>query len=118
MRCVCGLALVFVACSAPPPSGPDAATFVCEVTAPTSCPSPAPAYADVQPIFREHCVPCHGGVSGGPWPLTDYVHVYDWKDDIRGDLVQCSMPPYDGGTPMPPAQRDAILVWLRCGAPR
>lgn len=119
--------LVAAACSEPPPSEPpDAGTpdagkvGLCELTAPTECPTPAPVYGDVSPIFERRCVWCHYGREGGPWPLTDYGHVADWKDDIRSDVLTCNMPPpdADGGEVMTDEERLAILTWIRCGMPR
>ncbi|WP_224244574.1 c-type cytochrome [Hyalangium gracile] len=87
------------------------------MTAPTSCPEPAPRYADVAPIFQQRCVVCHNG-SGGPWPLDDYGHVSDWQDSIRDYVRECIMPPSDSGVTMTVEERVAILTWLRCGLPR
>src|SRR5690349_12740614 len=47
------------------------------VPAHTACPSPAPRYPDVTPIFDRRCVVCHSGSPGGPWSLADYGHVAD-----------------------------------------
>ncbi|HVY38604.1 MAG TPA: hypothetical protein VHM31_11735 [Polyangia bacterium] len=92
--------------------------LICSVTAPTSCPDPAPRYADVAPIISQRCaMPCHSGVPNGPWPLTDYEHVADWADTVRADLLDCSMPPADGGVPITADDRTAVLTWIRCGAP-
>jgi hypothetical protein len=94
----------------------DAEALVCSVDAPTSCPDPAPRYADVAPIIDQRCVqPCHSGLPEGPWPLTDYQHVADWADVVRTDLILCVMPPADGGTSISDEERGAILTWIRCG---
>jgi hypothetical protein len=88
------------------------------VTAPTACPAPEPRFADVQPIIHDHCAtPCHNGAPGGPWPLDAYQDVKDWEDLIRSDLLDCTMPPADGGVPLSDADRAAILGWIRCGSP-
>ncbi|MFT3837905.1 MAG: hypothetical protein QM723_13015 [Myxococcaceae bacterium] len=89
----------------------------CEVVAPTSCPSPAPTYADVQPVFTSVCVTCHNWSNQGQWPLDSYEHVADWADQIRGDLLTCAMPPADGGVVLAPTDRDKVLLWIRCGTP-
>lgn len=102
-----------------PDGGPgDDPTPSCSVPAPTSCPSPAPRYADVAPIFESRCVRCHAGEPGGPWSLADYGHVSDWQDTIRVSMRDCSMPPPDAGVPMTVEERVAILTWIRCGLPR
>lgn len=89
----------------------------CMVQAPTSCPSPAPTYEDVTPIFEARCIICHSGAIDGPWPLTAYEHVADWQDAIRAELLDCSMPPPDAGVPITKDERLAILNWIRCGLP-
>lgn len=87
----------------------------CDVVAPTSCPNPAPTYADVEPIFRERCVGCHAGMPGGPWALTSYSHVSAWVGEIRGAMRTCAMPPPDSGMQMPAEEREEILFWIFCG---
>lgn len=89
----------------------------CSVTAPTACPDPAPRYADVAPVLQAKCVTCHSGVAGGPWPLTDYEHVADWQNEIRAELLDCSMPPADAGAPITKEESTLLLNWVRCGAP-
>jgi len=97
----------------------NAAPPLCSVSAPTSCPSPAPRFADVRPIIQQTCAgPCHSGTDpAGPWPLTDYEHVADWADVVRADLLDCSMPPADAGVTLSAENRLFILNWLRCGYP-
>jgi hypothetical protein len=89
----------------------------CNVEAPTSCPEPAPTYADVAPIFQRNCVTCHSGSSGGPWPLTDYTHVSSWGEVIRAELLSCSMPPPDSGCVLAAASSELVLQWIRCNMP-
>lgn len=89
----------------------------CEVTAPTSCPDPPLRYDAVAPIFMQHCAVCHNGTDGR-WPLTTYQHVADWWAEIRGQLLNCTMPPPTSGVVLPRAERERILAWIRCGFPR
>lgn len=89
----------------------------CSATAPTACPDPAPRYADVAPVLQAKCVTCHSGVAGGPWPLTNYEHVADWQNEIRAELLDCSMPPADAGAPITKEESTLLLNWVRCGAP-
>lgn len=89
----------------------------CRVTAPTSCNEPELMYADIEPLIEKHCVNCHYGERGGPWPLLTYQHVADWYDIIRGSLLNCTMPPPEDGLTMPIEERMKILEWLRCGYP-
>jgi uncharacterized membrane protein len=112
------LALASVtACSSSEPSNEHAAQAVCAPTAPTECPEPAPHYPDVAPIFERRCASCHTGVKDAPWPLDNYDHVADWALVIRDELLQCLMPPSDSGVAMTPEERQAVLVWVRCGHP-
>lgn len=91
---------------------------VCAVMAPTECPAPAPRYRDVATIVEQRCAtPCHSGVPDGPWPLIDYEHVADWADVVRASLLDCSMPPADGGVSITTNERLTILAWIRCGFP-
>ncbi|MET0284606.1 MAG: hypothetical protein ABW352_09060 [Polyangiales bacterium] len=92
--------------------------FVCDVVAPTSCPDPAPKFADVQPIFVNQCGACHGQDWTGEWPLNSYSHIADWQDEIRADVTSCRMPPPESGVKIPLADRMKILHWIRCGLPR
>jgi len=115
------LAFALAACgSAEPNNGQSAQSqYECAPVAPTACPDPAPHYADVAPIFQQRCAGCHTtAVKDAPWPLDDYEHVADWATFIRDELLQCAMPPADSGVGMPPEERDAILVWVRCGYPK
>ena len=109
------LALGAVGACSPAGEGPPA----CGVVGPTECPSPPPLYADVAPIVGQRCAgPCHDGLlAEGPWPLTDYEHVADWADVIRGELLRCTMPPADSGVTMTLDERLALLTWIRCGHP-
>ena len=121
----------FIACGPPPPppdptpdpnphadggTGLPDGGVSCDVQAPTVCPTPAPTYSDVEPIIQSRCVVCHSGTIGGPWALTDYPHVADWKNEVRGNLLDCSMPPSDAGFVMPEEERTRILEWVLCGA--
>ena len=116
LACGCVLA----ACGGSGSGGPDGGVVVeCQtrpVTAPTTCPEPAPRYSDVQPIFQQRCSQCHSGTTD-QWPLTDYAHVASWYDIIPPQLVNCSMPPLDAGVPMTNQERVSILTWLHCGFP-
>jgi hypothetical protein len=93
-------------------------TVPCTVRAPTACPEPPPRYADVLPIFEQRCIICHSGAPNGPWPLDGYEHIADWQDNIRSDMLDCSMPPFDAGVPITLEERMAILTWIRCGLPK
>lgn len=108
------VALLLAGC--PPESKQDAGS--CNFTPVTVCPSPAPTYADVSPVFDAHCNICHTGQDNGPWPLNDYESVYDWSELIRSDLLDCTMPQADAGTNFTDDDRRLLLTWIRCGMPR
>jgi hypothetical protein len=96
----------------------DGAALHCTVQAPTTCPETFPVYADVQPIFARRCNPCHNGLAkDGPWPLKSYEEITSWYDDVRSMVLNCEMPPPDGGVDISDEERLVILQWLRCGYP-
>jgi hypothetical protein len=90
----------------------------CEVVPPTACPDPAPTYGEVAVIFDQRCSVCHDGSPMGPWPLKDYSHISDWQNEIRGALIDCSMPPPDSEWTMSAEERLQILTWIRCDLPK
>ncbi len=92
--------------------------FVCTIEPVTSCPDPAPRYADVEPIFKQRCVPCHVNNWSGPWPLDTYSHVADWAGEVRDRVRHCDMPPPEAGTPLPNEEAEKILTWIFCKTPR
>jgi hypothetical protein len=99
-------------------AGLDVAPLVCDITAPTVCPEPAPTFEVIAPIIDTTCVPCHFGAPDGPWPLDSYEHVTDWRDTIRSAMLDCSMPPPEENIAMRDEERVLILEWIRCGMPR
>ena len=111
--------LFLAACGGEEPATTSEPSYICEsLQAPTECPQPPPTFAQVAPIIGERCAtPCHSGTPNGPWPLARYEHIYDWQEDIRSRLLECTMPPLDGGVPITTDERRAILVWIRCGLP-
>jgi len=91
----------------------------CKVTAPSACTKPSPRFADVQPIFETRCGTCHSvGNPDGNWPLNSYEHVADWNLEIRDQISRCTMPPPVARVPITRAEREKILLWLRCGFPK
>jgi hypothetical protein len=100
---------------------------LCPVASNEACMSPPSYQRDVSPILDRYCNNCHSGlVDGGPWPLGGYQHVYDWKDLMVIDVLDCRIPAIVQGHPMPPADaplplprepRDVVVTWLVCGAP-
>jgi hypothetical protein len=103
--------------------GPDAAAApaVCpELPASTAiCPDPPPSFTnDVLPILNQRCNNCHDpSLTNGPWPLDNYYDVSEWEGLIATDLVNCAMPPPDGGTTLPEAERERVMSWIVCGTP-
>jgi hypothetical protein len=89
----------------------------CGDKAPAKCPGPAPSFSkDVLPIFEAKCNNCHLG-EPGPWALTDYEHIRDWRLQILMDIEGCTMPPLDAGTTLSADERRTVFDWLVCEAP-
>ena len=124
LLCSALLGALLFACESDPgggnvdPSDAGAAPFECTVEPPTSCPDPAPRFADVAPIFKQRCAGCHASNWSGPWPLDTYSHIADWGDVVRAHLLDCSMPPPEAGVPLPNEESVEILTWIRCGTPQ
>ncbi|MET0343200.1 MAG: hypothetical protein ABW252_19485 [Polyangiales bacterium] len=98
--------------------GDGAVPVSCPVDPPTSCPDAgAPRYADVAPIVQRRCESCHSPFWSGPWPLHTVGHLRDWADDVRTNLINCTMPPPDAGVPITKDERLTLLQWVRCGLP-
>ena len=97
----------------------DAESFTCPSEAgETSCVAPGPSFStDVMPIIDRRCNNCHAeGTDGGPWPLGQYADIFAWRNAIEDDLLRCTMPPADGGTSLPDAERAVLMAWIVCGA--
>jgi uncharacterized membrane protein len=91
---------------------PDASKAVCAADA-------GPTYNRVRSIINSACVPCHDGSDpDGSWPLTDYDDIAAWASTIKDDMLNCSMPPADGGVPITRHDRDLLVQWLLCDTPR
>lgn len=96
----------------------DAGVSACPRDLPAACPSPEPSWdGGVQAIFEAKCVPCHqpGGLAFDR-PFTTYAGVHKIFGDVLSQVYSCYMPPPDAGA-LNPAQRQAMLGWLVCGAP-
>ncbi len=89
----------------------------CPNDLPSACPSSgAPSYsATVAPILAQRCVACHspGGIEANS-PLDSYGAVYAIRGSVLDQVYACKMPQ---DTPLTPADRQALLTWLVCGAP-
>ncbi|HEX4477509.1 MAG TPA: hypothetical protein VH142_20610 [Polyangiaceae bacterium] len=97
-------------------SGSIVIASACAPSIPKKCPSDAPMYtADVLPILEARCTTCHN-TKDGPWPLTDYQEVVDWRSQVLGDLAGCTMPPADAGVTLSSDERETLITWLVCGA--
>ena len=86
----------------------------CKLKAPTECTDPDIAYADIKPILERRCLSCHDG-KGEEWPLTSYTHVASWFVEIQSMMRTCAMPPPSSGLTMPAAEREKLLLWIKCG---
>lgn len=112
--------VMFAACPPSSLAGPDAGpSEECLVTAPTTCTQTQLRWADIEPVIVSRCQPCHDG-SQPQWPLRTYSDVADWADIVRQHVVDCTMPPLDGGLQvgMTNVERRLILDWIKCSYPR
>jgi len=105
-----------VACGqSPPPRASD-----CPDVQQAGCPAGALTYdTGIGDLLTARCTPaCHAaGGSEATRPLTDYGHAAGLRISIANQLLSCSMPPA-GAPPLSPDERQLILDWLTCGAPR
>ncbi len=69
-------------------------------------------------LLTQRCSPCHaaGGIEMTV-PLTDYLDVRGARMTIVGELVPCLMPPASSPQ-LTVAERNQILDWLSCDAPK
>lgn len=105
--------------TAPPSDASTEAAAACAVVPVTVCPDAGvPTYTDVAPIFQARCASCHKGDDGGPWPLDTYDPIADWQGEVRGTLLNCSMPPADSGVSVPDDEMAKLLTWIKCGLPK
>ena len=75
-------------------------------------------------MFRNHCMPCHGGGGSGPFPLETYEQVRDRSELVRFQVLGKTMPPpapfSDQGyfSHFQPLNDDQLIkyqVWIRQG---
>ena len=110
---LCGL-LGALGCSKPvDPPAP-----ACPELMPATCTDGTLTYAEVAPIVEQRCGSCHNDQPGAPWPLNTWQTLTGWNTAVQDDLVNCTMPPADGGTGMTNEERAQLVHWLNCGAPR
>jgi len=91
-------------------------------------PPAAPTFAkDVAPILYKHCTGCHRPGEIGPFSLLTYESARPHAADIRDEVRDGTMPPWNAdphvGTfandrRLTPAEKDVIERWADAGAPR
>ncbi|MBX9791825.1 MAG: redoxin domain-containing protein [Pirellulales bacterium] len=81
---------------------------------------------DISRIFQQHCEECHRPGQIGPFPLQTFADVAGWEDMIAEVVDQRRMPPwhaspefgrFESDLQLPVEAREAILNWIRAGAP-
>jgi hypothetical protein len=90
----------------------------CPNDLPASCVMPIPSYATtVSPIFNAYCTTCHSpGGQESSFPLQTYDEIYSIRGEVLDQIYSCRMPL--SGEPAPTTdERQALLMWLVCGAP-
>jgi hypothetical protein len=55
-------------------------------------------FAEVAPLFRAHCMPCHRAGQAGPFPLISYNDVRRKAKTVRKMVVNRWMPPWPADT--------------------
>jgi uncharacterized membrane protein len=110
-----GLLLLTVAgCGGEKVVGQQSAVYVChDVDAGAAC--AGESYGTIKPIIDRACVPCHypSDAPDASWPLSTYEDVREWDDQIRIDLLNCSMPPRDAGVSVTDKERARVVNWIR-----
>jgi hypothetical protein len=109
------LACLAVACGHAAPT----AVSDCPEARQLGCPAGTLTYdTGIGDLLTARCSPCHaeGGIEGAR-RLTDYSHAFGSRMSIATQLVSCSMPP-SGAPPLTHEERQQVLDWLTCGAPR
>ncbi|MEO7034824.1 MAG: hypothetical protein ABI548_13025 [Polyangiaceae bacterium] len=91
----------------------------CSIDAPNECVDASLSYdGGIGALLTERCSPCHAaGGEEATLLLTDYDHVSRQLMGIGSQLVTCSMP-LAGSPQLSADERNQILGWLSCGAPR
>ena len=99
--------------------GAGGATIACTPPASTICAQPAPSFAaGSSPVVDRSCNTCHADDNpDGIWPLHAWADVAAWQQLIISDLVNCTMPPPDSGTPFSESERQQLFAWLACNSP-
>lgn len=109
------LVVLLMACgqSAPPAQS-------CPQMEQMGCPPASLTYdTGIGELLMTRCSPCHqaGPGSVGAVFLGSYSQTKSAGTGIGTQLLTCSMPP-EGAPPLVSNERQQILDWLTCGAPR
>jgi len=85
----------------------------------TDCPSAVPSYdGDIAPIIASRCTLCHSPSGIANTVLFDtYDQAYSWYKVMYTQIYSCLMPPSCAGA-LPDEERQALLKWFVCKAPR
>ena len=82
--------------------------------------------ADVFPIVRDRCGPCHVTGGAAPMSLLSYQDTVPWAESIREELTAERMPPWyvdeesapiRGGRSLTAREIDTIVTWATGGTP-
>jgi cytochrome c5 len=96
--------------------GQTTAALSCEaVDASATCQTDGEAFDAILPILQKSCIPCHSvSAPDAAWPLTTYHDVEAWSGVVEGDILNCTMPPVDGGYSITDTERLALVNWMIC----
>ena len=91
----------------------------------TAAVEPLNYHQDAKPLLDRYCTACHTAGGIAPFSLTDYAAAQTHAAAIEQSVKSGRMPPWlasDNGVPlrysraMRPADKDALLAWVRDGA--
>jgi hypothetical protein len=83
-------------------------------------------YADVLPLFQQHCQACHRPGEAAPMPLPDYATARPWAKAIKQAVLTRKMPPwfadphfgkFSNDPSLPDSAIQTIAAWVDAGAP-
>ena len=104
--------------------GPPQQASACDTTFDTNCDVAVPSWSqDVEPLVQKYCANCHtdGGAGMSLFNATSYATVHSGAATMATWVNNCMMPLLDATPPQAyptDEERQTILSWIACGAPK